>query len=139
MDKMESMNLMVGLNIHWERETREGDDMKRPKEIVFGEGRNVPSSLEKLHKSMNVDSSRKGLIAFFLEFFFHIQRMNYVLYNKGCNPQCDNGFLRVFVHLLPYNSIFICKDQPIQTLLKKRNLINFIANLLSSQVTTSNL
>jgi hypothetical protein len=86
MDKMESMNLMAGLDINWERETREGDGMKRPKEIGFGEGGNVPSSLEKLHKSMNVDSSRRGLTAFFFEFFFHIQRMNYVLYNRSCNP-----------------------------------------------------
>ncbi len=75
----------------------------------------MPSSLEKLHKSMNVDSSRRGLTTFFFEFFFHIQRMNYVLYNRSCNPQCDNGFLRVLVHLLPYNSIFICKDQPFST------------------------
>ncbi len=78
----------------------------------------MPSSLEKFHKSMNVDSSIRGLIASFFEFFFHIQMMNYVIYNRGYNPQCDNGLLKVLVHLLPYNSIFICKDQPIQILIK---------------------
>jgi hypothetical protein len=36
MDKMESMNLMAGLDINWEKETKEGDGMKRPKEISFG-------------------------------------------------------------------------------------------------------
>jgi hypothetical protein len=57
MEKREAMNLMAGSDIHWQRETREGDGMKRPKEIVLGEGGNVLSSLKKLHKLMNVDSS----------------------------------------------------------------------------------
>jgi hypothetical protein len=56
------------------------------KEIVYGEGGNVLSSLEKLHKLMNVDSSKRGLTAFFFKFIFHIERMNHVLYNGGFNP-----------------------------------------------------